>query len=237
MTTLRAVPALLAALALPSCDWMPGKPSLEDKWKAPSEITSFTELYSSNCLGCHADGRSIAGSNTLKDPLYLALLTPEKLRAIIADGVEGYNMPAFALENGGQLTDQQIDILVQGIMAWADPSKLPAAPLPPYSAPLGDVAAGQAVFAQYCASCHGADGNGGEKAGAVTNPYYLDLVSNQYLRTIAITGRPELGCPDFASRVAGQPMSPEAVSDVVAWLASRRVNEFGQPLQPNQTQP
>jgi hypothetical protein len=32
-------------------------------------------------------------------------------------------------------------------------------------------------------------------------------------------------------------MSPEAVSDVVAWLASRRVNEFGQPLQPNQTQP
>lgn len=237
MTAARAIPALLAALALPSCDWMPGKPTLADKWQAPSEITSFTELYNSNCLGCHADGRSIAGSNTLKDPLYLSLLAPEKLRETIAAGINGHSMPAFAKENGGQLTDQQIDILVAGIMEWRDPSKLPAAPIPPYSAPLGDVAAGNAAFAQYCASCHGADGNGGEKAGSVVNPYYLDLVSDQYLRTIAITGRPELGCPDFAHRVPGRPMSPQEVSDVTAWLVSRRVNEFGQPPQPTPNQP
>jgi mono/diheme cytochrome c family protein len=222
---------LLTALALSSCDWMPGKPKLENKWKAPSEITGFATLYSQNCLGCHGDGLSIAGSNTLNDPLYLSLITPEKLRSLIAAGVPGRNMPAFALRNGGQLTDQQIDILVQGIMAWRNPAKLPPGPIPPYEAPLGNPVAGKSAFAQSCASCHGADGIGvAGKAGSVVDPDYLALVSDQYLRTITITGRPELGCPDFAHRTP--PLTPQAVSDIVAWLASQRVNEFHQPVQP-----
>ena len=87
----------------------------------------------------------------------------------------------------------------------------------------------QAAFATFCASCHGADGNGG-KAGSVINPAYVGLVSDQYLRTIVIAGRNDLGCPDFQSRVAGKAMSEEEISGVVAWLVSQRRNEFGQPL-------
>jgi len=57
----------------------------------------------------------------------------------------------------------------------------------------------------------------------------LALVSNQGLRTIVIAGRPELGAPDWRGNVRGKPMSDQEVTDVVAWLASRRVEVPGQP--------
>jgi mono/diheme cytochrome c family protein len=78
------------------------------------------------------------------------------------------------------------------------------------------------VFATGCQSCHGPDGKGGSVPGSVVDPSYLALVSDQYLRTIVIAGRPELGQPDWKSDVAGQPLTQAQVSDVVAWLASKR---------------
>jgi hypothetical protein len=58
---------------------------------------------------------------------------------------------------------------------------------------------------------------------------YLTLVSDQYLRTIVIAGRPELGAPDWRGNVPGRPMSDQEVTDVVAWLASQRIASPGQP--------
>jgi hypothetical protein len=54
-------------------------------------------------------------------------------------------------------------------------------------------------------------------------------VSNQYLRTTVIVGRPELGAPDWRGKAPGKPMSPDDVSDVVAWLAGQRPEVAGQP--------
>src|SRR5262249_48885221 len=48
-------------------------------------------------------------------------------------------------------------------------------------------------------------------------------------RTIVITGRPELGAPDWRGKMPGRPMSDQEVTDVVAWLASHRVPNPGQP--------
>ena len=141
----------------------------------------------------------------------------------------------FSAAVGGTLTGEQMEILANGILAKKPTA--PPSPLPAYAASPGDPARGAAVFAASCASCHGNAGDGGEKAGSVTNPAYLKLVSNQYLRTIVIAGRPDLGCPDFASRTPGKPLSNEDVSDVAAWLASNRRNEFGQPPAPAPAQP
>lgn len=136
-------------------------------------------------------------------------------------------MIAFSEEHGGSLTEKQIDVLVEGISAWAKGP--PSGTLPAYSGPLGNAAQGATVFSTFCASCHGADGKGA-KAGSVVHPAYLGLVTNQYLRTIVIAGRNDLGCPDFKSRVPGTPMSEQDISDVVAWMVSHRTNEFGKPL-------
>src|SRR5262249_15799648 len=49
------------------------------------------------------------------------------------------------------------------------------------------------------------------------------------LRTIIITGRPELEAPDWRGNLPGKPMSNQEVTDVVAWLTSHRVSNPGQP--------
>jgi mono/diheme cytochrome c family protein len=224
--------AVLVAGAISGCDWMPGKPDPAKRWQPPSAVSDFSTLYAQNCLGCHGDGNSVAGSITLRNPVYLQILPEEVLRDAISKGIPGTNMPAFGSALGGELTDAQIDILVKGILAWRSPSALPTDPIPPYAGPVGSAAAGASVFNQSCAACHGQDGAGGEKAGSVVDPTYLGLVSDQYLRTVVIAGRPELGCPDFAHRTEGRAMTAGEVSDVVAWLASHRRNEYGQPIAP-----
>ena len=85
-------------------------------------------------------------------------------------------------------------------------------------------------MAAYCSSCHGADGRGGKRASSIVDGSYLALVSDQNLRTTVIVGRPELGAPDWRGDMPGNPMSPEEVSDVVAWLVAQRTQFPGQPF-------
>ncbi|MFZ4774536.1 MAG: c-type cytochrome [Terrimicrobiaceae bacterium] len=227
---------LLCLLALGGCDWMPGKPKPESQWQPASAIKDFSTLVAQNCRGCHGSGNEVAGSIAIDNPTYLSVVPREVLQNVIANGIPGTAMPGFAVSAGGTLTDAQIEILVNGMLALKPTASSGA--LPPYAAGLGDPSRGAAVFSASCASCHGAAGTGTEKAGSVVNAAYLDLASNQYLRTIVIAGRPELGCPDFANRTPGKPLTNEDIADVTAWLVSHRKNEFGQPVAPaNSTKP
>jgi cytochrome c oxidase cbb3-type subunit III len=54
------------------------------------------------------------------------------------------------------------------------------------------------------------------------NPSYLSLITDQGLRTVVITGRPDFDAPDWRNNVPGHPMSDQQITDVVAWLASQR---------------
>jgi cytochrome c oxidase cbb3-type subunit 3/ubiquinol-cytochrome c reductase cytochrome c subunit len=63
------------------------------------------------------------------------------------------------------------------------------------------------------------------------DPSFLALVSDQSLRTTVIAGRPDLGKPDWREDIAGQPLTPEQISDLVAWLAGHRQPISGRPAQ------
>jgi cytochrome c oxidase cbb3-type subunit III len=216
---------------IPACDWMPGRPRPEERWKRPEEVKDFNRLYSENCSGCHgANGRQ-GPAQPLNDPLYLAVATDDVLRRTIAQGVPGGLMPAFTESAGGSLADAQIEVLVAGMRSrWARPHEFDNVELPPYSlqdaiakgSGPGDPQRGAAVFKTYCAQCHGEGGSGGEKAGPIVDPNFLALVSDQSLRTTVITGRPDLNKPDWRSNLAGRAMTPQEISDVVAWLSSLR---------------
>jgi len=198
---------------------------------APNQISDFGTLYAQNCAGCHgAEGRGGAAI-ALADPVYLAIADDLSMRKVIAGGVRGTAMPAFAQSAGGMLTDKQIDVITEGMRSrWARPGILNSAHAPSYAPKSpGDAQRGEAAYKTYCESCHGPGGRGGPKGSAITNDSFLALVSDQGLRTIIITGRPELGAPDWRSDVAGKPMSDQDVTDLVAWLASRRVQNPGQP--------
>jgi mono/diheme cytochrome c family protein len=86
----------------------------------------------------------------------------------------------------------------------------------------GDSNRGAIIYAADCQSCHGTDAKGGPAAGSIVDTSYLSLVSNQYLRTITIAGRPDLDHPDWKQYPSGEPLKSNQVSDVVAWLVSKR---------------
>lgn len=223
--------ALGIMLLLSACNSSPGRPSKDSEIPAPNEISDFKTLYAENCAACHgADGRGGAAI-ALADPVYLAIVDEPSMRKAIANGVRGTSMPAFIQSGGGMLTDKQIGVIISDIRSrWSRPGILDGANPPYYAAKSpGDVHRGDASYRTYCSSCHGAKGQGGSKGSAITNDSFLALVSDQGLRTIVIAGRPELGAPDWRGNVPGKPMSDQEITDVVAWLASHRVQSPGQP--------
>ena len=216
---------------LSACSSSPGRPGNPPEVQVPSEISDFNTLYTENCAACHGVKGQGGAAIALADPVYLAIADESAMRKTIANGVRGTSMPAFAQSAGGMLTDKQIDVITSQIRSrWSRPGVLDGANPPSYAAKSsGDVQRGEASYRTYCSSCHGSQGQGGAKGSAITNDSFLALVSDQGLRTITIVGRPDLGAPDWRGSLPGKPMSNEEVTDVVAWLASHRVESPGQP--------
>jgi mono/diheme cytochrome c family protein len=235
----------VGALLSAGCNMrLPGKPNEAERWRAPAEIADFDQLYTQNCAGCHGSGGKLGAACSLNDPLYLAFIKDEALREAIAKGRAGTSMPAFSQQAGGHLTDQQIQILVIGMRTqWSRPDDFKSVEFPRYSveqtpdtngssaatinAPssktfqTGDASRGATAYKTYCSSCHGTDGNGGS-AGSIVDPNFLNLVSDQGLRTTIVVGRADIGKPDWRGNVPGHPMSAQEIDDVVVWLAARR---------------
>jgi cytochrome c oxidase cbb3-type subunit III len=222
--------AMLAIGVCVACSNSSGRPAQNSAVVPPDQIVDFSSLYRQNCSGCHGvEGRGGAAM-ALANPVFLAIADDTVIRHAATNGVPGTPMPASAQNAGGTLTDKQIDVIVSGIRSWAKPGALGNQNLPPYAAPVaGDPQRGADAYRIYCSSCHGTDGRGGRKASSIVDGSYLALTSDQQLRIIVIAGRPELGAPDWRSDVEGRPMSPQDISDVVAWLSSQRPKFPGQP--------
>jgi cytochrome c oxidase cbb3-type subunit 3 len=237
--------AAFSLLSLAACSTFNREPRTDPEPMAPDQIVDFDTLYAQNCAGCHGAQGSGGAAIALANPVYLAIVDETTMRNIVGNGVHGTSMPAFAQHAGGMLTERQIEVIASGIFSrWGRKQILDGANPPSYAAKVaGSVDHGQLVFATYCASCHGSEGAGTAKGSAITNDSFLALVSDQGLRTIVITGRPELGAPDWRGDVPGRPMTDQEITDVVAWLASRRAQNPGQPYstlngaQPSKAQP
>ncbi len=223
--------AITLGLLLAGCGTPPGQPRAGSIPLAPNDVVEFDTLYAGNCAACHGTNGRGGAAIALANPVYLAIVDDRSMRAVIADGVRNTSMPAFAQRAGGMLTEKQIDAMVSGIRArWSDPGALAGARPPSYAATsAGDIRRGAGVYQTFCQSCHSANGRGGPKGSAITNDSFLALVSDQYLRTVVIAGRPDLGAPDWREYVAGRWMSDQEVTDLVSWLASHRVPAPGQP--------
>src|SRR6266404_360446 len=237
--------SILAVFLLTGCNArLPGQPTEAERWRAPADISDFNQLYTQNCAGCHGTEGKLGAAVALNDTLYQSFVSDDSLRQVIANGSPGTNMPAFAQHLGGSLTDPQIGILISGMRAqWSRPDDFKGVMLPPYStsgtasnspadnasasgntvsaSQTGDTLRGSAAYQTYCSRCHGTDGGGGS-AGSIVDPNFLNLVSDQGLRTTVVVGRTDLGKPDWRSDLPGHPMSPQEIDDVVAWVAAHR---------------
>lgn len=238
----RRLTALLLALSacggLVACDGLPGRPDPAERYQRPEAVEDFGVLYATQCSGCHGADGTHGPARPLGDPLYLALVGVERVRDVVAGGISNTAMPGFAKSAGGTLTDRQVEILTTGIFReWGDPARARGLSLPPYDEAAARRAGvepasaerGAHAYAVFCAHCHGPDGRGGAKGGSVVDPSFLALVSSQMLRNSVTVGRPDLGMPDWRTLARQRPMSPQEISDVVAWLEARRLPRHAEP--------
>ncbi len=240
-----AIAVILCGLAsLVGCERLanyelPGKPKAADRPVPSDKITDFALLYQTQCAGCHGADGQLGPAPPLNDALFLAIVPNEELLSLVDRGRPGTPMPGFAQRHGGPLTDEQVHVLAEGIKTkWNKlkdghgESASPTADVPAYATaqPAGhDLAAaatrGQQLFATACGDCHGGDGQG-DSAGPIKDPHFLALASDQMLRRIIITGRPDLGMPDYAT-ADGRPhdfkaLTSDQIDDLVALLAQWR---------------
>ncbi len=193
-----------------------GKPSIENRPIRPSEVLDFDTLFASRCAGCHGCDGAGSGSIALHNPALLNILSRESLRVLIRDGRQGTLMPSFQSNTGNPLTDAQIDVLVNGMMDKWSHDAPPWVEGRRHEVKSGKATRGKGAFVDMCGQCHGNDGLGGT-AGSVIMPAYLELVSAQYLRTVILCGRPELGMPPLASKI-----DDRTIDDIVAWLRTHK---------------
>ncbi|HEY1784683.1 MAG TPA: c-type cytochrome [Pirellulales bacterium] len=233
--------SLLAGCGLPE---LPGKPDPDSRPVPIDRITDFATLYGTYCAGCHGADGKLGPAPPLSDAIFLTIVPDKVLLRLVDEGRPGTPMPAFSRRRGGPLTDKQVHALAEGIKphfmtldmaakrAFVPPLS-EVADLPAYTIdlPAGHtadsdaIARGQRLFAASCAECHGPDG-AGDGAGRLNDPDFLLLASNQMLRRIIITGRADLGMPNFAT-IDGRshdffPLSSADIDDLVALLASWR---------------
>jgi len=202
----------------------PGQPTEADIELKPDQVHDFAVLYGQNCAGCHGKGGQGSSAFALANPIYLEIASDDVIRRGTAQGVAGSLMTAFATSAGGTLTDEQIDILVHEMRTrWAKPAEMAGLNPPPYAAKdSGDAKKGAMVFTTFCADCHGPEGKGTAKGSSIVDESFLKLVTDQNLRTTIIAGRPDVGHPDWRHYLPDKVMSPQEVTDVVAWLVAQR---------------
>ncbi len=166
-------------------------------------VAEGTDLYALNCVACHgANGEGIAAY----PPLTTAMDMDEQ---IISNTIERgrYNtaMAAFGVEEGGILTTMQIQSLVTMLQAstWdtvtvrvaelgLTPPQIVVAEIPAetlamvQALPDGDrLAEGLTIYAENCAACHGANGEGSTIAPALnTDELRMRLSDADIARTI-----------------------------------------------------
>jgi cytochrome c oxidase cbb3-type subunit III len=209
---IRPLYILLCLMCVTGC----GKPTPSERSIRPSNVLDFDTLFAQRCAGCHGNDGAGSGAIALNDPAYLSVSGKFTIRDLITNGRDGTLMPSFQSNTGNPLTDAQIDAIVLGMSEHWSGEIPPFADGRRYEVQQGDASKGRGAFADLCAECHGQDGLGNE-AGSVVSPDYLALVSPQYLRSVILFGRPELGMPQFAGKTDDQ-----TIDDIVAWLQSHR---------------
>ena len=230
------IAAVLIALGLSGC----GKPSAADRYVRPETVLDFATLFGQHCSACHGMDGQLGPAPPLNDPMFLDLISKRQLVAVIAQGSQRTPMPAFAISHGGKLTDEQINSLADGIRGQWRKSRgktqtaMPVETWPDYTVTEADPAGiadgnltnGRVVFEAACQRCHGANGreaDGQSSAdGGILGHAFGELVSDQFLRRIVITGRPDLDMPSYidsgTQSLLNRPLTNTEIVDVVAYL-------------------
>ncbi|MCH2162699.1 MAG: c-type cytochrome [Phycisphaerales bacterium] len=220
-------------------DFWPGKPQPAVPVTLGTEA-GFLAAYGSKCAACHGDNGRSGAARPLNDPLYLAI-TPKTAFAQAVGHGQGTLMPAYLAETGGPWSDERLDAFVDDVYTfWGDAARFEGQQLPQHAPSPGNAEKGASSFATWCGACHGDDGAGLDAPStaegvvnghSVINRFYLQLISDQGLRSAVIFGHEEYGMPSFRGPFPGRGddgLDEDTINDITAWLISHRVTPASQ---------
>ncbi len=177
-------------------------------------------LYIEFCAFCHGvygEGYVSDNANALANPAFLATATDDFLRKAIVHGRPGTPMPILGAINEGPLSDAQVDLIVDHVRGWQV-----GEPLDVHGEVIeGDPARAEAVYAERCADCHGAQGEGGEYM-TVANPWFLETASDGFIAHAIRHGRADTPMEPWLD-ASGGPLTAQQVNDLVALIRSWQV--------------
>jgi len=194
------------------------------------------QLFKTYCAACHGNNGTGGVGVPLSLPSFINSVDDSYLRTTIAHGRPGRIMPSFA-----HLPKTDVDKLIGYIRSWTGVHPKP------YSSKRikGDPAKGKALFQQYCAGCHGANGQGGHGTGvtfsrprdlpilapALHNSGFLAAASDEMIKATLMNGR--AGTPMISYRKAG--LSEQEINNIVSFLRSLQKEDLA--IKPNPKEP
>lgn len=170
-------------------------------------VSAGQTIFKNNCTLCHGDaGQGTPGRPALNDKYFLDSTTDDVIFSVISSGVPNTEMPAWNQAHGGPLTDEDVQNLVALLRSW-EPTAQDLHNLPPE----GDLTKGRGLYANVCAVCHGANGEGTAQGLALNDAVKLYQFDDSWYRDVINSGRPAKGMPTW-----GTVLSPQQVSDLIA---------------------
>ncbi len=175
------------------------------------------EIYNEQCASCHgADGEGGVGT-TLNSKTLLQNTHDDIFFSVIRSGVPSTDMPAWSVDYGGALTDEDIRSVVTYIRSWE--ANAPVIE-PAVFVPTADE--GAVIFNTNCGTCHGENGAGTGFAPAVNDPAKLGMVDEEYLRRLLQFGRPAQGMPSYGT-ILSEEQSDHLLALFGAWSTGEDV--------------
>lgn len=170
------------------------------------------QLYAAQCQACHG-GNGEGGTGPALNSKKVLDSTPDSVFfSVIRSGVPNTQMPAWSVEYGGPLTDEDVRDIVTLLRSWQ-----PTAPEISIETFVPDPGQGALLFASTCAVCHGEHGAGTEQAPTINDPARLEALPDEWYRGVIKNGRPAKGMPTW-----GTVLSPEQIDDLVSLIAAWR---------------
>jgi mono/diheme cytochrome c family protein len=180
-----------------------------------TSIERGEEIYINSCIQCHGgngQARKLNTATTLNNQEFLTLATDQMLMEIISKGRKGTEMPAFHVDQGGTLKDEQISDVISYMRSWHKQDFVMETP----NEITGDPYVGRVLYENNCLSCHG-NGIGPE----VVNQAFLGQVSNEFLWDTIAYGRSKTAMgPSLKGTGGVRQLEENEISSIVMYLRS-----------------
>ncbi|TCO74457.1 cytochrome c oxidase cbb3-type subunit 3 [Chromatocurvus halotolerans] len=211
---MRLTAYLRAGLLVAATGVLSAVQAAEDRLDA-TQIAEAEVLYQQYCALCHGDDRAGYQADhapSLKSQSLLSTGYPRFMYTTVAYGRANTAMEGYSTEMGGPLDRAQIRLLLRWLVETEEVERVA---LDHDAVIAGDAQQGKMLYAQHCASCHGADGQG-ITAPSLGDPALLANAPDAFLKYAIVNGRDGTPMASFSDQ-----LKDGEINSVVAFLRSQ----------------